>query len=233
MTTIARLLHQNTVELVGTYGGDRTHALSAWTSTERDMTEKRQMRLPTFLRELAHAGHHSPFEKSTLHFLATTDIASHIHLLKHRIGVSVNSESARYMEQNADKFYLPQDWPQEELNELESHILRSFELYHGLVRRLEAKGVSRSRAKESARFALPYAFQYKVDVTFNFRSFMHFMGLRNHPHAQLEIREVARQMLRLVVGHGGFGYSIQAFEKMVLPAPVWEVEMPSHSTLTE
>jgi len=225
--TSSNLLHNNTVELVGTYGGDQTHALSAWTSTIRDLSEKRSMRLPMFLRDLAHNGHHSPFEKSTLHFLATTDIASHIHLLKHRIGVSVNSESARYMEQNEDKFYLPTDWlsygAEEELSELQSHILTSFELYHGLVRKLEKKGVSRSRAKESARFALPYAFQYKVDITFNFRSFMHFMGLRNHPHAQLEIREVAREMLRLVVARGGFYHSIKAFQGMTLPAPVWEI----------
>lgn len=39
-----------------------------------------------------------------------TDIASHIHLIKHRIGVSVNTESARYKELHEDKYYLPQDW---------------------------------------------------------------------------------------------------------------------------
>ena len=42
-------------------------------------------------------GHETPFEKGTVHFLVDTDIASHIHLLKHRIS-SLNAESARYKE---------------------------------------------------------------------------------------------------------------------------------------
>ena len=220
---MSTLNHVNTVELVGLYGGDRTHALSAWTSTLRELSPAKETRMPNFLKSLAHNGHHSPFEKSTLHFLATTDIATHIQLLKHRIGVSVNSESARYMEQMEDKFYLPTDWPQEEYEALEQHALDSYKLYHGLVKKLEAKGMSRSRAKESARFALPYALQYKVDITFNFRSFMHFQGLRNHDHAQLEVRNLAREMLRLVVAHGDFAWSIQAFQGITLPAPTWEV----------
>ena len=47
---------------------------------------------------LASEGHHTPFEKSSLHFLVTVDQATHIHLLKHRIGVAINGESARYKE---------------------------------------------------------------------------------------------------------------------------------------
>jgi thymidylate synthase ThyX len=54
-------------------------------------------------------GHETPFEKCTVHFLVNCDIASHIHLLKHRIA-SINAESARYKELKEDKFYLPEDW---------------------------------------------------------------------------------------------------------------------------
>ena len=85
----------NSVELLGHYGGDETHALSAWTSTSRDLTDDKRNRMDKLLNMLASAGHHTPFEKSSLHFLVCTDIASHIHILKHRIGVSVNAESAR------------------------------------------------------------------------------------------------------------------------------------------
>ena len=85
----------NKVELVGYYGGDESHALSAWTSTSRDLTQEKKDRMDKLLFMLASEGHHTPFEKSSLHFLVSTDIASHIHILKHRIGVSVNAESAR------------------------------------------------------------------------------------------------------------------------------------------
>jgi thymidylate synthase ThyX len=58
---------------------------------------------------LASEGHHTPFEKSQLHFLVNVDQATHIHLLKHRIGVSINGESARYKELKEDKTYIPED----------------------------------------------------------------------------------------------------------------------------
>jgi len=100
----------NKVELIGWYGSDKTHACSAWTSTDRDLTPDKEERIDKLLAMLAKEGHHTPFEKSSLHFLVTSDIASHIHILKHRIGVSVNAESARYKELKEDKYYLPDDW---------------------------------------------------------------------------------------------------------------------------
>ena len=80
---------KNTVELIGYYGNDEIHACSAWTSTSREITDEKRNRIPALLKMLADAGHHTPFEKSSLHFLIDTDIASHIHLIKHRVGVSV------------------------------------------------------------------------------------------------------------------------------------------------
>ena len=83
---------KNKAELVGWYGSDEIHALSAWTSTSRDLDDKKRDRIPALLEMLAANGHETPFEKSSLHFLVTVDCASHIHLLKHRIGVSINGE---------------------------------------------------------------------------------------------------------------------------------------------
>ena len=80
----------NKVELIGIYGSDESHALSAWTSTSRELTEDKKSRIPKLLKMLAENGHETPFEKSSISFLVTTDIASHVHLLKHRIGVSIN-----------------------------------------------------------------------------------------------------------------------------------------------
>lgn len=216
---------QNAVLLVGTYGGDLTHALSAWCSTEREITSERKARLPQFLRTLAENGHHTPFEKSMLHFVATTDITTHIHLLKHRIGVSVNSESARYKEMKDDKAYVPQDWPphlQERMRRLNEEAQSE---YHYFVKELEAEGFTRKRAKESARFALRYTHQYTVDLSFNFRSFMWFQGLRNSSHAQVEVRELAREMLYQVSVLDGypFEHSISAFRGMRTPIPEWTV----------
>lgn len=219
--------HKNVVELIDSYGGDITHAQSAWTSTKRELTEDKMARIPKLLKDLAQAKppHKSPFEKSTLHFLVTTDIASHIHIIKHRIGVSVNAESARYKELKEDKFYLPEDWTSIKVSDethsifaddwlqaLEEYSKLGNDLYHKCLKDLEPK-LGRKRAKESARFFKTYNSQITADVMFNFSSFMHFQSLRNKPEAQKEIREIAEQMLQLVKNIDGqpFKYSLEAY----------------------
>lgn len=201
----------NSVELLGYYGGDEIHAMSAWTSTSRDLTEEKRGRIDKLLKMLAENGHETPFEKSYLHFLVTADTASHIHIIKHRIGVSVNAESARYKELKEDKFYVPDDWPLWVQHTLEAHMQTSYELYHEIISLLIEEGFSRKRAKESARFFLPYANQLTLDVGFNFRSFIHFQHLRNKEDAQLEIRQIAQEMLQLVRETGKFNKSLEAF----------------------
>ncbi len=210
----------NTVELVGYYGGDQTHAQSAWTSTYRELTVEKTMRIPELLKFLANNEHETPFEKSTLHFLVTCDQASHIHLLKHRIGVSINAESARYKELKEDKFYLPEDWAgidMDEDSDWQQHLQWYTELGNKLYHRALAEltpVLGRKRAKESARFFKTFNSQITMDVMFNWRSFMHFQGLRNSEHAQLEIQEIAQQMLSLVQNIPGnpFEHSLKAFD---------------------
>lgn len=201
---------KNTVELLGVYGSDETHALSAWTSTSRDLNESKRARMGKLLNMLAAEGHHTPFEKSSLHFLVTSDIASHIHLLKHRVGVSINAESARYKEFKVDKFYIPNDWNNKEQKLLEEHLTYSYQKYHNCIERLMEDGISRKRAKESARLYLPYGIQITCDVMFNWRSFAHFQKLRNDEHAQVEIREIADKMLQLVEKCEEFPLTIEA-----------------------
>lgn len=202
---------KNSVELIGTYGGDEAHALSAWTSTSRDLSDDKRERIPRLLKMLADNGHETPFEKSTIHFLVTTDVATHIHLLKHRVGVSVNAESARYKELRDDKYLVPNDWDPEERERYVLHLEASLKLYHDALERLVSKGVSRKRAKESARLYLPYGNQITADVMFNFRSFSHFLRLRYSTHAQLEVRELAGKMLQLVAETGQFDRTLEAF----------------------
>ena len=217
----------NKVELIGHYGDDLTHAQSAWTSTSRDITEEKRSRIGSLLEMLASEGHHTPFEKSMLHFLVTVDQATHIHLLKHRIGVSINGESARYKELKEDKYYIPDDWvgiPQSQYEGkfadsyhkwsevLENYTKAGNKLYHECLKDLEPI-LGRKRAKESARFFKTYNSQIQADVMFNWRSFHHFLQLRNKPDAQKEIRDIAEYMLLLVKHIEGnpFKYTLEAF----------------------
>ncbi len=203
----------NRVQLTGWYGSDETHALSAWTSTSRDLTNEKRQRIPQLLKMLADQGHHTVFEKSALHFLVTVDTATHIQLLKHRIGLSINAESARYKELKDDKFYIPHDWPPNEQEKYILHMEESLRKYHETLKGLIDGGMSRKRAKESARFYLPYGNQITMDVMFNWRSFNHFLGLRMKPDAQREICWLAEEMLRQVreIPNSPFRHTIEAF----------------------
>jgi thymidylate synthase (FAD) len=203
---------KNKVQLLGHYGSDEVIACSAWTSTSRDLTEEKIKRIPKLINMLWNDGHESPFEKGMVHFLVDTDIASHIHLLKHRIS-SFNGESARYKELKEDKYYLPEDWAGVQANTtalfrnlndgadwvdiLTQYTNIGNKLYHDCLADLTPI-LGRKRAKESARFFKTYNSQIQGDVSFNMRSFANFLKLRDSEHAQVEIREVAQMMLQLV-----------------------------------
>jgi thymidylate synthase (FAD) len=222
---------KNSVELIGYYGSDEIIACSAWTSTSRDLSEEKKARIPKMIHSLWRDGHETPWEKGIVHFLVDTDIASHLHLCKHRIS-SMNAESARYKELKEDKFYLPDDWeglypsqdigPQDDtygftknswLSLLEEYTKMGNSLYHQCVKDLEPV-LGRKRAKESARFFKTYNSQIQADISFNMRSFANFQKLRNSEHAQKEIRELAQEMLDLVKNIDGnpFKYSLEAFD---------------------
>lgn len=204
---------ENKVELTGWYGSDETHALSAWTSTSRELTDEKKDRIPKLLKMLADQGHHTVFEKSSLHFLVTVDTSVHIQLLKHRIGCSINAESARYKELKDDKYYLPKDWPLDEQARYIAFMEDALMRYHETLDRLVESGMDRKRAKESARFYLPYGNQITMDIMFNWRSFSHFLGLRMKPDAQREICWLAEEMLSQVKSIPGspFRHTVSAF----------------------
>lgn len=217
----------NTVELIGTYGNDEIIALSAWTSTSRELTDEKRNRIPKLLNDLWTNGHHSVFEKGIVHFLVNCDIASHIHLLKHRIS-SLNAESARYKELKEDKFYIPKDFyncevefvkhpdweiPHRHANWgeiLEDQTEKLNYLYHKCLEDME-KQFGRKRAKESARYFKMYNSQIQSDVSFNMRSFANFLKLRKSEHAQVEIHDIASKMLDLVRQTGKFEHTLKAW----------------------
>lgn len=232
--------HKNKVELLGFYGGDEVIACSAWTSTSRDLPQEKKDRIPALLKQLWNAEpvpHGSPFEKGIVHFLVDCDIASHIHLLKHRIS-SINAESARYKELKEDKYYLPEDWgniivteninpeilfdedevPFAERGEsgwllvLQNYTLLGNRLYHQSLKDLTPI-LGKKRAKETARYFKTYNSQIQADVMFNMRSFHNFLTQRMDGHSQEEIQDIAFQMLQLVKNIEGnpFQYTLEAW----------------------
>ena len=202
---------ENQVKILEFAGSDLSHARAAWASTNQEITSDKMGRIPKLLKFLAENKHGTPFEHSMLSFHIQGDIASHIHCLKHRTGVSINTESARYKEMKEDLYYLPEDWPEDMVDHTIKNMEQQHWDYHTMLEGLDESGVTRSRAKEMARYVLPYSHQLRWVMTFNFRSFMHFQKLRNSEHAQVEIREIAKEMLRLSFCDGRFNHSLSAY----------------------
>jgi len=221
----------NKVELIGHYGSDEIIACSAWTSTSRELTEEKKNRIPALINMLWKDGHETPFEKGSVHFLVDCDIASHIHLLKHRIA-SINAESARYKELKEDKYYVPEDWNNIKLSEnslthkmdreiwgndwmsvIRKHSEISNQLYHQCLEDLTPI-LGRKRAKESARYFKTYNSQIQADVQFNMRSFANFLKLRNSEHSQKEIQAISNTMLYLIenIPNSPFKHTLKAWD---------------------
>lgn len=232
---------KNKIELIGVYGDDEKIACSAWTSTSRELTKEKKNRIPSMLEQLWSEGHETPFEKGIVHFLVDSEIASHIHMLKHRIA-SINGESARYKELKEDKFYLPEDWIGIGVNRNDIFendkdlnwylhltgkkdndwysILKDYnelgnKLYHQCLKDLTPV-LGRKRAKESARYFKTYSSQIEVDIMFNMRSFANFMKLRNSKHSQKEIREIAQEMFRQLLRLPNFKHTLKLIEKYTI-----------------
>lgn len=206
---------ENTVKLIGYYGSDEIIACSAWISTSNDLTEEKRSRIDKMIDNLWTNGHETPFEKGILHFIIDSDIASHIHKLKHRIS-SLNAESARYKQLKDDRYYIPNDWPNEWKQKLEEHTKQGNRLYHQCLEEL-IPILGKKRAKESSRYFRGYNSKLQVDFMLNIRSFANFIKLRDNEHAQLEIRKIAHEMLNQVqnIKEQPFKYTLHTILKRI------------------
>jgi flavin-dependent thymidylate synthase len=222
--------NKNIVSLVGWYGGDRAIARAAWTSTQIDVDLKSDEQIENLLvnklwNNSSGKPHKTPFERGIVEFNITCDQASHIHLLKHRLA-NINGESARYKELKEDKFYIPEDFYNLETNTsilnkynkynwgdlLESKTIEMNELYHECLKDATEQ-LNKKRAKESARYFKTMNSQLTLSVMMNMSCFYNFYSLRADSSAQIEIQNIAQDMLNCIKNIEGnpFKNTLSAF----------------------
>ena len=203
--------HQDKVELIYIDGDDERIAQAAWTSSTIELTDERKSRVASLVHTLLREQHWSPFEHNLISFRLVVSNSVHVQMLKHRIGVSYNVESARYRTYRENKTYIPEDLDDEWKSHLLSITESCWKMYHRLILDHEEHGLTKSRAKEIAKFFLPFSTQVEMFVTFNLRSFFHFQDLRNSIHSQKEIRDVAQRMWDLVDETENFRHAMEAY----------------------
>jgi thymidylate synthase (FAD) len=153
--------------------------------------------------------HGTPFEHSYFQFHVRAPIFVFREWHRHRIGISINEESARYVELMPD-FYYPDDehvrkqagkpgrytfeQADHELAEQTRELLAAaYKESYWRYKQMQADGI----AKEIARACLPVGIYSQMLWTCNARSLMSFLSLRNAPTALREIRDYAEAMERL------------------------------------
>ena len=171
-----------------------------------------------FVDMLSEIGHESPIEHASFTFgIEGVSRSLLAQITRHRIA-SFSVQSQRYVKENNMEYVTPPEISanstaldiytkamqdaQDTYNKL-ADILQE-KHYNNLISsgmdEKSAKRTSEKMAIEDARFVLPNACETKIVMTMNARSLMNFFKHRTCNRAQWEIRDVAKQMLKLVYG---------------------------------
>ena len=147
-----------------------------------------------FLRNIIKSGHESVIEHATATFKISGVSRALTHqLVRHRIA-SYSQQSQRYcsfekISSSDDVWYVtPPDVLKNE---------RALAIYENFMKfvvdtyeELHKCGIK----NEDCRFVLPNACKTQIFMSMNFRALRHFASLRLDPHAQWEIRAMAKEM---------------------------------------
>lgn len=187
---------------------EQTHCIcNEWPQAPRETLSGQDRGLIGFLMRERHG---SPFEAPVFRFDIKAPLFVIREFQRHR-HASYNEQSARYSE-IPEHFYIPDaSYIREQvgtpgnysfgaiedpstvrftLDTLEQTQRACFEAYRAMLN----NGV----AKELARTVLPVGMFSRMKVTMNLRGLLNFLSLRNHPHAQAEIKDYAIAMEEMV-----------------------------------
>jgi thymidylate synthase (FAD) len=160
-----------------------------------------------FLEHLVEVGHGSVLEHAVWSFLVTGVSRSFTHeLIRHR-HFSYSQLSQRYVDESDSEFVEPEPIAADpELHRAWCDAVNAARAaYDKLVTGLERhyasepdKTLRRKLARQAARSVLPNATETRIFVTGNARALRHFIEMRGSEHADVEIRQVAVAMLKIL-----------------------------------
>lgn len=200
-----KCLDNGSVELLEMMGSDATILQAARVSTEALSDPTRDAGLMAYLMRNEH---HTPFETVVFKFKIKAPIFVARQWFKHRIS-SFNEKSARYCEFENFECYVPDNFRKQsttnrqgsaEFVDAETRgsamqdLLYAYEACEVAYKSMISHGV----AKEQARLVMPVGIYTEWVWTVNLRSLMNFLTLRQHEHAQEEIREYADAINNLI-----------------------------------
>lgn len=206
------VLDKGFVELKDKMGSDLTVVNSARVSFGKEKSQMTEGDVK-LIKYLAEHKHMSPFRHVQLQFRIKAPEFVMRQWYKHVVGINYNERtvdhawneiSGRYVEYEPE-YYTPKVWRSQSPNnkqastdepakyqpdDLYRHTLQTLD---GLYRMMIKEGI----AKEQARIILPLSMYTEVIWTVSLEAVANFIKLRNHEHAQWEIREYAKAIREL------------------------------------
>lgn len=196
------------VELIQHVGDDKMIVNAARVSFGGDNDVPLNAADAKLIKYLLEHHHGSPFEHNLITFKIISPVYIDRQMVRHRVGVSKNEKSGRYVKME-DHVYIPKLFRQQATNNRQASVEATSDFNHAkanLILRnawksayqsyedLLAMGVTR----EQARGVLPLSLYVESYYTFNLRSLLHFIELRDHPGAQWEIQQYAKAMVDII-----------------------------------
>jgi thymidylate synthase (FAD) len=160
-----------------------------------------------FIGHIVEVGHGSVLEHAVWSFVITGVSRSFTHeLIRHR-HFSYSQLSQRYVNESDSDFIEPDVIAEDgELHAIwQQAVEATREAYDRLVEGLQKRyahipeaTLRRKLARQAARSVLPNATETKIFMTGNARALRHFIELRGSEHADVEIRKVAVEVLKIM-----------------------------------
>jgi len=153
-------------------------------------------------------------------FELQTDLSTFIQLLRHRANFStIGDPFVRIEPHPGTDFYLPEDFPEELVQETGKYLENTRSYCESLVKMISPQ-LGQARAAELAAGLLPLAFQIQFSMCFFFKSFIRFLNLRYVESAPKEVYDVAYDMLSQIRDTGVYnevlkenGYDLLTLEQ--------------------
>lgn len=139
------------------------------------------------------SGHYSVLEFADVHFKVEGASRACINqLTRHRTG-KFEQQSQRYVNKSGFEYVTPPSIKgNTQTNKFFEEIIHKTQDYYDFL-------IDMGVPKEDARYVLPNACDTVIDVKFDLRNFIHLCNERLCTRAQWEIREVVKEMVKLVV----------------------------------
>lgn len=161
-----------------------------------------------YLGHILEVGHGSVLEHPAWNLIFTGISRSLTHeLVRHRAGWGYSQLSQRYVDESVAEYVEPDCIAED--TKLHGLWMEAIGLVHqaymklvdGLTEKFKDepdRTLRRKLARQAARSVLPNATETKIFVTANARALRHFIEMRGSRHAEVEIRKLAIQVLRIM-----------------------------------